>query len=116
VTVYRTDEDGTVVIQSDGKSLTVNGVAISAQPNAPPGAPDTEKSAAPSTAPTAEPPVVAQPETPGDGVGVDIYITKTGEKYHVAGCESLAKSKIAITLADAKRKGYTPCRICNPPQ
>lgn len=45
-----------------------------------------------------------------------VYVTKTGKKYHCDGCRSLRKSKIAMSLKDAKAKGYTACRICNPPQ
>lgn len=44
-----------------------------------------------------------------------VYITKTGAKYHRDGCSSLRQSKIDITLAEAIRRGYEPCRICNPP-
>ncbi len=44
-----------------------------------------------------------------------VYVTKTGKKYHRDGCRSLAKSKIPISLEDAKSSGYTPCSICNPP-
>ncbi|MEY7999430.1 thermonuclease family protein [Clostridium sp. Mt-5] len=45
-----------------------------------------------------------------------VYVTKTGEKYHRAGCKYLARSQIPISLGDAKSQGYTPCSICNPPQ
>jgi len=45
-----------------------------------------------------------------------VYITKTGEKYHRDGCQYLAKSKIAISLDDAKARGYGPCSKCKPPQ
>lgn len=45
-----------------------------------------------------------------------VYITKTGKKYHTSGCSSLRKSKIPITLAEAKAKGYTPCSRCRPPR
>jgi competence protein ComEC len=45
-----------------------------------------------------------------------VYVTKTGKKYHLASCRSLAKSKIPISLKDAKAKGYTPCSVCKPPQ
>ncbi|MBW9146612.1 hypothetical protein KTC92_06320 [Clostridium sp. CM027] len=45
-----------------------------------------------------------------------MYTTKTGSKYHVDGCSSLSKSKISISLSDAKSKGLTPCSKCNPPQ
>ena len=41
-----------------------------------------------------------------------VYVTNTGSKYHATGCRSLRKSKRAITLAQAKQAGYTPCSIC----
>ncbi len=41
-----------------------------------------------------------------------VYITKTGMKYHYAGCQYLAKSKIPIKLREAERRGYKPCEIC----
>lgn len=46
---------------------------------------------------------------------VTVYITKTGAKYHRAGCSYLRQSCIAISLDDAKAQGYTPCSRCNPP-
>lgn len=46
---------------------------------------------------------------------VNVYITKTGAKYHLAGCSSLAKSQIPISLSDAKDGGYGPCKNCKPP-
>lgn len=45
-----------------------------------------------------------------------VYVTKTGKKYHRDGCSSLRKSKIPMSLQDAKNAGYTPCEKCNPPQ
>lgn len=45
---------------------------------------------------------------------VTVYITDTGTKYHSAGCRHLSKSKIAISLEDAKARGYTPCGVCKP--
>jgi micrococcal nuclease len=45
-----------------------------------------------------------------------VYITKTGKKYHTASCRYLSKSKIAISLKDAKARGYTACSVCQPPQ
>jgi len=45
-----------------------------------------------------------------------VYITKTGSKYHRAGCKYLKKSCIPISLEDVKAMGYTPCSVCNPPQ
>jgi len=45
-----------------------------------------------------------------------VYITKTGKKYHQDGCGALSRSKIPIKLEDAIKRGYEPCRRCNPPQ
>ncbi len=44
-----------------------------------------------------------------------VYITKTGKKYHRAQCRFLAKSKISINLTQAKKRGFTPCKVCKPP-
>ena len=54
-----------------------------------------------------------RPEEPGE-IG-QVYVTRTGKKYHLDGCRSLRKSKIPISLAEAKQK-YSPCNRCNPPQ
>ena len=44
-----------------------------------------------------------------------VYITKTGSKYHNAGCSHLRSSKISISLTEAINKGYTPCSDCHAP-
>jgi hypothetical protein len=36
-----------------------------------------------------------------------VYITRTGQKYHGAGCSYLRSSSIPIRLSDAKARGYT---------
>ena len=43
-----------------------------------------------------------------------VYVTKTGSKYHRAGCASLSRSAIPMTLADAAKR-YGPCSRCKPP-
>jgi micrococcal nuclease len=48
--------------------------------------------------------------------GTVVYITKTGECYHRAGCRYLSRSCIPIPLAKAKAEGYRPCSVCDPPQ
>lgn len=45
-----------------------------------------------------------------------VYITDTGKKYHTSGCGYLSRSKHAISLKDAKARGYTPCSRCHPPK
>ena len=52
------------------------------------------------------------PEPSEDG---EVYVTRTGKKYHREGCSSLRRSKIPISLAEAKQQ-YGPCSRCNPPR
>lgn len=42
-----------------------------------------------------------------------VYVTKTGECYHIEGCSYL-KSSIPISLEDAIAKGYRACSRCKP--
>jgi len=44
-----------------------------------------------------------------------VFITRTGECYHRAGCPYLSHSRIRISLAEAKARGYRPCKVCRPP-
>jgi len=59
-------------------------------------------------------------EDPGKKVqqqeAITVYITKSGAKYHIDGCRYLSKSKIPITLQEAVQRGYTPCKVCRPPE
>lgn len=48
--------------------------------------------------------------------GIIVYITDTGKKYHREGCRYLEQSKIEISLEEAKRRGYEPCKVCDPPK
>lgn len=43
-----------------------------------------------------------------------VYVTKTGSKYHSAGCRYL-KSTIPMPLSEAAKR-YSPCSVCNPPK
>ncbi len=45
-----------------------------------------------------------------------VYVTRTGEKYHVKGCRYLAQSRIKLTPEEAKARGYEPCSVCRPPR
>lgn len=47
---------------------------------------------------------------------ITVYRTRTGSKYHRAGCQYLAKGSIPISLKDAAAKGLGPCSRCNPPK
>lgn len=70
----------------------------------------------------AEGPQAAAPKTPSGGTAtvaepeeITVYVTRTGHKYHRAGCRYLSKSMIPIGLADARRQ-YSPCSVCQPPE
>lgn len=52
-------------------------------------------------------------ETLQNEIESTVYITRTGEKYHLSNCRYLRKSKIPISLEEAK-KGYQPCKVCRP--
>lgn len=47
-------------------------------------------------------------------IAQNVYVTKTGKKYHSSNCRSLSKSCIEISLSDAINRGYTPCSVCSP--
>lgn len=108
--VYRTDQSGTIVAESDGTNITINAIASEVQPRAP--TPTVSQAAPAAVAPVVSP----SPTTKQTSQEVTVYITKSGKKYHADGCKSLSKSKISISLTDAKSKGYGPCSLCNPPQ
>jgi len=49
---------------------------------------------------------------------ITVYITRTGERYHRASCRWGAEwpGSTRVTLDEAKRRGYTPCLVCEPPR
>jgi len=65
--------------------------------------------------PQESPKVIKGAPTDHQQEDVTVYITRTGAKYHRAGCRYLSKSQIPISLKDAKAR-YSPCSVCNPPQ
>lgn len=132
VQVFRTDDSGTIVALSDGNSIAFdkqNSVQNSIKPSSNTGTPTpTTTISTPTSTPTtvtatSTPTVTSTPltisATPTPTLSSDssiVYITKTGEKYHKSGCRYLARSKIPISLSNAKARGYTPCSVCNPPE
>ncbi len=80
--------------------------------------------AAPATKPAALTPSDPKPSAspsggrPGGAVEpatISVYKTRTGTKYHRAGCSYTNKGAIPINLQDAKAAGLSPCSRCNPP-
>ncbi len=50
-----------------------------------------------------------------DETETTVYVTRTGHKYHRAGCRYLSRSMIPMSLEDARAQ-YDPCSICQPPE
>jgi hypothetical protein len=43
-----------------------------------------------------------------------VYITPTGKKYHTEFCRTIKGNKTAVSLEDAKARGYEACKVCRP--
>lgn len=86
ITVYHTAKHGSIVIRTDGGTITVPKVNSSPAVN-----------------------------IDNDDRRSTVYITKTGGRYHREGCSHLSRSKIPLPLAQALKKGYIPCNVCKPP-
>ena len=114
VQTWRTDVDGTVAVQSDGATATAWAIDTGAtQPLDPavvatyPTEADLAQMPAESEpAPVEEVPAVQEP------VGVTVYVTETGNKYHGGGCRYLKSSKIPIDRDAAIAQGYAACKVC----
>lgn len=65
----------------------------------------------PLSAPTKKPDEITQKK---DTSQSEVFITKTGTKYHKAGCRYLSKSKLPISLQEAESH-YGPCSVCYSP-
>ena len=64
------------------------------------------------------PPAAARSASPAVASSADpvVYKTKSGAKYHRAGCQYLSKSSIETTLKKAKAAGLGACSKCGPPE
>lgn len=47
--------------------------------------------------------------------GETVYVTRTGSKYHRSSCQYLRRSRIPVSLKEAKQS-YGPCSVCRPPR
>lgn len=41
-----------------------------------------------------------------------VYISDNGKKYHQRNCSTAKTGKHSIELAEAKKQGYEPCKVC----
>jgi micrococcal nuclease len=64
--------------------------------------------------PTPAEPAATGPEPAAAGP-VPVYITRTGTKYHRAGCRYVARNGTAVPVDEAAAR-YRPCSVCDPPK
>lgn len=119
ISVFRTDEQGSVIAASDGNNITWNCSPSESWQAGEPSGGSTDILSDESGNEQQE--VFASQSqsavTDADiNTDVTVHITNTGEKYHAAGCRYLKDSDIEILLSEAKDRGYTPCSVCKPPQ
>jgi hypothetical protein len=41
-----------------------------------------------------------------------VYVTENGKKYHAKNCSLAKTGKKGLTLAEAKKGGFEPCKAC----
>lgn len=119
----QTDEDGAPVFYY-GASEAVSHYVVeqielaAAQEAAAEQVEQTESAEAETPAAEAEEPAVeeapVEEEPEDEDASIIVYVTKTGEKYHRGDCRYLKKSKIEISLSEARGR-YEPCSVCDPP-
>jgi len=84
ISVYRTDESGTIIITSDGTQI---GFTAKPSQNLSTAANEMKKEEL-------------------------VYITKSGTKYHEAGCSYLKSDAVEVDKEEAEEEGYSACSRC----
>ena len=46
--------------------------------------------------------------------GQSVFITPSGAKYHVASCKTVKNVSREMSIAEALKSGFSPCKICHP--
>jgi len=117
ISVYRTDENGTIVVTSDGKNITFN-TKPGSYAYAGTSTNNNVNSGSTNTKPTPVPIVVPAPAKAAATSNNSriVYHTPTGKSYHYSkSCSTLSRSKTILsgTLAEALSSSHNdPCNIC----
>lgn len=101
IEIYRTDESGTIIAESDGTVITFNKGASQIKERAPT-----------ITAPTPTPVLAPTAPSTGNYIG-----NKNTKKFHLPSCRSLPAPQNRVFFDkrdDAIKAGYVPCKICKP--
>lgn len=62
----------------------------------------------------AEPVVIHDVTAENEAEERTVYITPSGKKYHLDGCDYLGEKKIAVSRKDALNTKYEACAYCKP--
>ncbi len=69
----------------------------------------------PTPAPATRKPSEGQPTGATEPEEATVYVTRTGSKYHRSSCQYLRRSRIPVSLKEAKQS-YDACSLCKPPR
>ena len=58
---------------------------------------------------------ISQSSSNNTEVSVSVVVTPKGKKYHYADCRTVKGKYRTLTVAQARKQGYKPCKVCNPP-
>ena len=75
---------------------------------------DEEQTSRPSGRKSSKAAVKAPAQQTAKGSG-NVVITPKGKKYHYSWCRTVRGSYTALTVAQARKRGYKPCKVCSPP-
>ena len=101
--LYRTDKNGAIVVKTNGTELSTSFIKVT----------HSSSSSSYYTKKTTSSSRKSTSKKTTSSVGKSyVYITRTGSKYHKAGCRYLRTSKIKVTLSEAKSQGMEPCSVC----
>lgn len=109
ISVYRTDECGTIIATSDGSSIS-----FSTNPGSYKAASSGSSTSSSSSGSGTTSSTLNSSTSQTQNNDYTVYNTATGSKYHKDGCKYLSKSKTAITKSEAINEGLTPCSYCKP--
>lgn len=94
-------------------ACAVLGAGCSSQPQGT--SPSSEpKGSAPAVGQSSPPSVTGGELAPSEVATDIVHATRTGHKYHRAGCRYLRSSDIPMERSEAESRGLTPCSVCNP--
>lgn len=62
----------------------------------------------------AEPVVIHDVTTERNDEERTVYVTRSGKKYHLEGCDYLSEKRMAVSLKDALSSEFEACAYCQP--